>query len=326
MARTEKSGLDYFSHDTDLFEDRKVKFLKAKHKLIGYAVYMRLLENIYKENGYYIEFNERDLIMFSDENYLDTNLCKDIIDICLDENLFDKALFNKYKILTSKRIQKNYLKGCEKRKSILLIEDFLLVNPFEILGEKPKLKIDISPLDKINSINVGINRINDGINQIDSGINSQRKVKESKVNNISTETVETEINSGRNDFIGELLEIFCEEYETNRGFQFELINPGKERKAIGKLLSTYKQKNKDSPKTSEETKKDFRNYFKACLIIPDNWMRENMSPTLIISKFNEIKTLLRKTNGTNKTNGATTEGIMSAIIKNFSEHTGVSSN
>jgi len=314
MARTEKCGLDYFSHDTDMFYDPKIKFLKASFGLLGYAVYQRLLENIYRELGYYTKFADRDLIMFSDENGINTEMCQNILKLCLDEDLFDKILYEKHQILTSQRIQKNYLKGCEKRKSILLIEDFLLVNPFDILGEKTKLRIDIKPFININSINVRINEIN-------SGINSQIKEKKRKENNIYTdELVKTGINSNKNDFIGELLEIFCLEYEIDRGLKYELVNPGKERKAIGKLLSTYKQKNKDSPKTSDETKTDFKNFFSACLKISDNWLRNNMSPTLIVSKFNEIKTLLRKSNANNKTNGATTEGIFNAIVKNFSEY------
>lgn len=313
MANTIKIGLPYFSHDTDMYEDPKVKFIKAKYKLLGYGFYNRLLEIVYKEKGYYAEFSNKQIVLFSDETGLTTDQCKEMLNDCLEEDLFDKSLYDKYQIITSKRIQRNYLKGCEKRKSIQLNENYLLINPAEVIGEKFKGRLDVLP------DNSGINSNNSGINPINDRINSQR-IEENRIEKNSINSPDGRKSETKPDFILDLLEIFSEEYEKNRGFQFELISKGKERKAIGKLLSTYKEKNKSSPKTSEQTKEDFRNYFKACLSIPDTWLRENMSPSLIVNKFNEIKTILKKKqngNTSNSKNGATVEGILNAIAKNI---------
>lgn len=312
MANTIKIGLPYFSHDTDMYEDPKVKFIKAKYKLLGYGFYNRLLEIVYKERGYYAEFSDKQIVMFSDETGLTVDQCKEILNDCLEEDLFDKSLYGKFSILTSKRIQRNYLKGCEKRKSIQLNESYLLINPLEVIGEKFKGRLDVLPE------NSGINSQNSGINSINDGINSQR-IEKNRIEKNIINSPEGRKSETKPDFISQLLEIFSDEYEKNRGFQFELISEGKERKAIGKLLNTYKERNKASPKTSDETKQDFRTYFRACLTIPDTWLRENMSPSLIVNKFNEIKTILKKKqNGNNSTkNGATVEGILTAIAKNF---------
>ena len=71
MARKGKVGIDYFSHDVDMLQDKKIKIIKAKHGLVGYAVYLRLLEELYRENGYYLQIVEDFNILFSDENRLD---------------------------------------------------------------------------------------------------------------------------------------------------------------------------------------------------------------------------------------------------------------
>lgn len=190
-----------------------------------------------------------------------------------------------------------------------------------------ELKIEISGIDSSNSSVSGAgagmtDSVPESGDPAASSPQKKRNENKGKVNTLpSGSGSETFVPEPETDLISELLEIFSGEYELNRQMIFETLNTGKERKAIGKLLSTYKAKNKSSPKTIEETKNDFRKYFKACLMITDNWYRENISPGLIVNKFNEIKTILcRKNNngaGNNNKPGATVEGIVGAIGKAF---------
>ena len=167
MARKLKIGLDYFSHDTDLFDDVKIKYLKARHGLVGYAIYLRLLENIYKETGYYLKVYSKFNLLFSDECSIEIDVYINVLNDCIEENLFNKKLYDKYKILTSKRIQKNYLASIERRQSADFIKEYLLVVPSDVISLKSR-------------INVNINSINDSINSINSNIGTQRKEKERK--------------------------------------------------------------------------------------------------------------------------------------------------
>ena len=184
MARTNKKGLDYFSHDTNTVLDTKIRFLKAKHGLIGYAVYFRLLEEIY-QNSYYLEFSERDLILFSSENMIEINVCNNIINDCINEGLFDRNKFDKYKILTSRRIQQNYIDGCFRRKEITLEENYLLFMP--ALEENSKLTINVIN----NQINGNINQINDNINsQIEIEIEKEIKKENENENNFPPPKIE----------------------------------------------------------------------------------------------------------------------------------------
>lgn len=162
MARKFKKGIDYFSHDTNMRNDLKIKLLKAKFGLIGYAVFNLILEDIYSL-GYYIKIDEDYLLLFASENGIEMELLNEIISFCTLKNLFDNKLYENEKILTSRRIQQNYLEATERRKS------------------ENKLMYDLC---NINSLNDNINSINDNINSLNDNISTQRKEKKTKVNKI----------------------------------------------------------------------------------------------------------------------------------------------
>lgn len=116
------------------------------------------------------------------------------------------------------------------------------------------------------------------------------------------------------DFIDKILDCFVQEHGS-----YEIINKGKERQAITKLLGIYKNKYPNA--NTEETIEGMRKYFKLCINIPDVWLMNNMSPSLIVSKFNEINKILK--NGTNRKNsGATEEQIARIIAENFGSDSG----
>jgi len=163
MARKNKQGLEYFSHDVDLSTDEKIQILQADHKLEGYAVYIKLIERIYR-NGYYILFDDRQLKIFSMNNNIDIEKTFNIINTCLDENLFSKNLYKKYQILTSSGIQTRFCEAIIRRKSFVFDKRYLLI------------KIDVDNLLK----NVDIEYLNVDIEPLNVDINSQRKGKESK--------------------------------------------------------------------------------------------------------------------------------------------------
>ena len=171
MARKGKIGIDYFSHDVDMMQDKKIKLLKAKHGLIGYAVYLRLLEELYREGGYFLTIDEDFNILFSDDNNLDYNVYILILNDCINNELFDKKSYNTHSIITSERIQLNYLSATERRKSVEFIKEYLLVSPLKFYNLE-KVNVDII------SLNVDINGENDDIGTQRKG---KRKERENEI-------------------------------------------------------------------------------------------------------------------------------------------------
>ena len=167
MARQIKAGLDYFSHDVDIMQDKKIRLIFAKHGGIGVFIYMRLLEELYRDNGYYLQIDEDFNILFSGDNKITENDYINILNDCINKNLFNEKLYKKHKILTSERIQRNYISGTERRKEVNFIKEYLLLKPNELYSDK---------------VNVNINKLNVDINSLNDNTGTQRKEKEKKLN------------------------------------------------------------------------------------------------------------------------------------------------
>jgi len=199
MARTVKPCIGYFSHDVDMMQDKKIKIIKAKHGLLGYAVYLRLLEEAYRSDGYFLKADEDFNILFPDENNLSIESYTEILGDCLSKGLFSEELYSQYSILTSERIQKNYCDAISRRTSITFIKEYLMVEPFELLktsGSDGTLKIDVNIL----SLNVDNLELN-----VDGG--TQIKEEYNKTDKIITN------NNNDSDFIKSLTDL----YPNNKG-------------------------------------------------------------------------------------------------------------
>lgn len=166
MARPKKIGLDYFPMDVDMDQDDKIYLVKAEYGWEGFAIVVKLFMEIYSE-GYFLDWDERKLKIFSRKNLFDSEVVNGVINVCLSEDFFEETTFEKYGILTSKGIQTRYLEAVIRRKEIVLIKEYLLIDIDKATQSKVKLlNVDIYP----NSIEVNDN------------INPQSKVKESKEN------------------------------------------------------------------------------------------------------------------------------------------------
>lgn len=159
MGRLFKSGLDYFPLDTKM--DDEIELIESEHGIKGFGVLVKLYQKIYAY-GYWINWDKKEEIMFSNRINVDRNEINDIINSCIEWNIFDKKVFEKYKVLTSRGIQKRYFQIIKRREKIDIVNEYLLVDYNEYLD---KDKIDVN------------------INLIDVNVNSQSKVKESKEDN-----------------------------------------------------------------------------------------------------------------------------------------------
>ena len=165
-GRQNKVGLDYFELDCQMEE--KVRLIQAEYGLKGFAVFVRLLQKIYGEHGYYCEWTQDSELLFVSENGLNSGslqLLRDIVSACIRRNIFSDRLLKEYGILTSCGIQKRYLKAAAKREVVNLKKEYLLISV-------PK-----------NRKNIVINSISSYGNSISDGINEQSRVEESREDN-----------------------------------------------------------------------------------------------------------------------------------------------
>ncbi len=111
MARPMKIGLDYWLFDVNFFRDEKIISISNEFGIKGDGVVIRLLSLIY-ENGYYIEYSQMlKLRVIKDMNgQVSEEEFDKIVEKCVSQRLFDKKLYKEYSVLTSKAIQRRFLK------------------------------------------------------------------------------------------------------------------------------------------------------------------------------------------------------------------------
>lgn len=121
-----KSGIDYFPLDVAL--DEKFELIEAEFGLTGFGVVVKLLQKIYGGQGYYVEWTNEVALLFAKRVGLGGGVVSEIVEASVKRGIFDKTLYDKYHILTSKGIQKRYFEAVGRRKSVEVEVAYLLVN------------------------------------------------------------------------------------------------------------------------------------------------------------------------------------------------------
>lgn len=170
MARPTKKGLDYFPLDVDFLSDLKVRrIIKACGKEAVHIL-VALLANIYRDEGYYVLWDDDLAFLVADEVGTKEGTVEELVRKAVQVKFFDKDIFDKYSVLTSKGIQNRYILATKERKKVELEYKYLLTN-------------------EVNRSNISINGRGNPVNQ---GNNQQSKVKQSKEKEIKEDATEGE--------------------------------------------------------------------------------------------------------------------------------------
>lgn len=121
-----KEAFDFFPLDVHLSD--KMELIEAEFGLIGFVVIVKLWMRIYGSRGYYCEFDEEVALMFSHKTGVGVNAVSEILNAAFKRGIFDKTLYEKYKILTSKGIQERCMKMCSRRKRFEVEKKYLLIS------------------------------------------------------------------------------------------------------------------------------------------------------------------------------------------------------
>lgn len=118
MAAPIKQGIDYYPLDVDLDMDEKLGMIVGEYGYKGELLYIKMLAYLYKNNGYYFVWQEDEQLKFLRRyNYCGfaMGFIKEVVPRFVKWDLFDKAVFDTFQILTSVRIQKTWLEATRKR-------------------------------------------------------------------------------------------------------------------------------------------------------------------------------------------------------------------
>lgn len=108
MARPIKQGLDYFPLDVDFFQDLKIRKIIRVYGDSATSILICILCMIYKDNGYYIKWDEDTAFIISEILNSDEEKISLVVSKAIEIDFFNKEVFLKFSILTSRAIQKRF--------------------------------------------------------------------------------------------------------------------------------------------------------------------------------------------------------------------------
>lgn len=133
MARPRKDGLEYYPMDVNFLGDIKVKKVIRSHGIQAVVVILHLLGTVYRDNGYYVTYDDDLLFITADELNLEEKYVKDVVEKLLEVDFFSREQAEKNKVLTSIGIQERYRKATERRISVN-INDSLCIQKSRSIG------------------------------------------------------------------------------------------------------------------------------------------------------------------------------------------------
>jgi hypothetical protein len=187
MARPPKKGIDYSGWSVTIFDnDTKIDKLLDAHGWCGFGIYFYLCQRAYGSEGYFYKWCYDDCASTSRKmgGGISAGTVKETVDYCLQIGLFDKGLFDRWGVLTSKGIQRRYWEVVKVRDVRTVISDYWLLQDDECKG---LLK---APLN--DSFDIGNEGFPTGNSSFDTGNGGFAPIKKSKVNKKNNTLVHSE--------------------------------------------------------------------------------------------------------------------------------------
>jgi hypothetical protein len=251
----------YFSHDYNARNDEKIRKLLKRHGMAGYGIYWAIVEDLYN-NGNSLEADFESIAYDMRAEY---DIVKSVIrDFGLF--VFENGSFGSLSI--ERRLEeRSRLSEKARQKALKRWNKAKCDAPEDIKEDATALKNDATALK------------NDATaSKIDAG----KEIKERKERKEINPEPEKSVSGGKKDFIDLVVTEFTKVFP-----EYEIITLAIEREMAGKLLKVFKKKHPG--KNSGEMLQLLSDFFKKCRMVPDAWLRQNMSLTTMVQKYNSIQ-------------------------------------
>lgn len=133
-----KQGLDYFPLSTDFMHDRIVRRVMKREGDSAFTVLIYIMSYLYSGEGYYVRADTDFCDELSDQLFsTDNDTVRRVIRLFLEYRLFDSALYERYSILTSEDVQRQYLFITKRRSRHHICPDYCLLPEGKTTDEQP---------------------------------------------------------------------------------------------------------------------------------------------------------------------------------------------
>lgn len=111
MARPTKNNADYFPHDAGMRNHKKVKALRSKFGINGYAIWSMMLEHLTGSDGNVFPYTDLEFELMSGDFGVSATEIRSVVDYCIMLEL----LFNTYGFIKSESLDERLAPVYEKR-------------------------------------------------------------------------------------------------------------------------------------------------------------------------------------------------------------------
>lgn len=176
-----KAGFQYYKVETGRYSDVRIRKLKRNFGTKGIAVYDYLLALIYGDEGCFAVCNDDCVFNVAEYFSITESVVTEVVTYCAEIGLFDKGLFERDKVLTSRSIQERFADMCKasRRQGVDIPKKYLLITT-EDMGKESDSLVSTTETSRNSSENYGGNEENSGVSAKNHEFCPISKVKESK--------------------------------------------------------------------------------------------------------------------------------------------------
>lgn len=197
MAGRPKQGIDYAGWSVNIFDgDTKIDKLLDAQGWIGWSIYFYLCQMAYKFDGYFYRWTYDDSATTARRmgGGIRSETVRNTVGLCLQIGLFDKPLFDRDGILTSRGIQRRFYAAIQGRRVKSVIADYWLLENEESKG------LEMCALNaQSTAIKTDLQGANDDMRDADA---HKRKEEESKVKESKAKERKDDPSAGATDASG----------------------------------------------------------------------------------------------------------------------------
>ncbi len=138
-GRPPKEGIEFSGWSVGVFDDPKIDRLMYDAGIEGFMVYFYLCQKAFALHGYYLPWDESDAPIVARRigSGLDAKTVTKIINLCFEIDLFNRDVFEKYGVLTSRGIQRSFVPAMAKRRNKSVIADYWVLSEADSSGAQP---------------------------------------------------------------------------------------------------------------------------------------------------------------------------------------------
>jgi len=149
MARPRKAVVDYFPHDTT--HRKTIYILESRWGNDGYAAWFKLLEQLGKSNGHYLDCrNKTDLMYLASKLFVSEQVFTDIMDTLANLDAIDRGLW-RHKLVYCQHFVDRVADAYRRRKEVLPTRDMVINASGIVIDDINKVIDDILPLNSDNN-------------------------------------------------------------------------------------------------------------------------------------------------------------------------------